>query len=739
MGKLIIVSNRLPVTIDRSDGELIYFPSAGGLATGLNSLKDSLDRKWVGWPGKAIADEWERAAIRKDLDGDGLVPVFLDDDDIRDFYGGFSNKVVWPHFHYFTQYTDYTHAEYWEAYERVNTRFAEAVLPLIEPGDTVWVHDYQLLLLPGLIRAQRAEVAIGFFLHIPFPSYEIFRILPWREELLEGMLGADLIGFHTFGYMRHFLSAAYRIAGHEHAFGRMQIDGREVNVDVYPMGIDYDKYAFFDPDESDEGVRAIKQLASGRRLVISVDRLDYTKGIPQRIRAIGRFLAEHPEYNRQVSFVMLVVPSRDSVDQYQELKHEVETLVSEINGQYGTFDWTPVKYFYRSLSFAALNALYQRADVALITPLRDGMNLVAKEYIASKERDRCGVLILSEMAGAANELTDAITVNPQDSEDIVAALDAALSMSKEEQGRRLANMQGRLRKYNVSNWAEAFMKDLKRLTMTPENSQANQLTDGALDDLLEAYRGARSRLLMLDYDGTLMGFHTDPQAVAPDESLLSLLRELAEAPHNKLIVNSGRDHVTLGRWLGELGIDLAAEHGVWRMREGEWQMAPGMTNAWKKRVMEVLDDMVERTPGSFVEEKEFSLAWHYRKADKDLGAKRVREFREVLSYMTRNLDLQVLEGHKVVEIKNAGVNKGKAAATWVEGGGFDFALTIGDDHTDEDTFKAMPAGAYTIKVGRDATSARFQVDSVEEVRALLRRLADVHADPAERPSASATR
>ena len=727
MGKLIIVSNRLPVTIDRQEGQLIYFPSAGGLATGLNSLDDSLDRKWVGWPGKAIKNDWEQEAIRKDLAGDGLVPVFLTNSEIEKFYGGFSNKVIWPHFHYFTQYTDYTHDEYWQAYKRVNKKFAKAVLDVLEPGDTVWVHDYQLLLLPGMIRASQPEVAIGFFLHIPFPSYEIFRILPWREAILKGVLGSDLIGFHTFGYMRHFLSAAYRIAGHEHSFGRMTIKGRSVNVDVYPMGIDYDKYAKFEPAASDDGVRAITALATGKRIVVSVDRLDYTKGIPQRIRAIARFLEEHPEYTRQVSFVMLVVPSRDSVDQYQELKHEVETLVGEVNGAYGTFDWTPIKYFYRSLSFTELNALYQRADVALITPLRDGMNLVAKEYIASKDRNGRGVLILSEMAGAANELTDALIVNPQDSEELVRALDQALSMPAEEQRERLEKMQNRLRKYNVSNWASAFMKDLQKLTVKNEPARVNHIGPAEMETLLADYRQAKTRLLMLDYDGTLMGFNADPQAVKPDEELLDMLAVLAKAEGNDLIVNSGRDHLTLERWVGHLGIDMAAEHGVWQRRNGDWTQAAGMTNEWKERVMEVLDDMVERTPGSFVEEKEYSLAWHYRKADKDLGAKRVREFREVLSYLTSNLDLQVLEGHKVVEIKNAGVNKGKAAATWIDEGRHDFAITIGDDHTDEDTFRAMPPHAYTIKVGRGKTSARFQVDNVEQVRELLNKLAATHA------------
>jgi len=517
MPKLIIVSNRLPVTIDRKQGELIYFPSAGGLATGLNSLDESLDRKWVGWPGKAIKEEWEQESIRNDLKGDGLVPVFLSNKEIENFYGGFSNKVIWPHFHYFTQYTDYTHDDYWKAYTKVNRKFADEISPLIEEGDTVWVHDYQLMLLPGMIRERHPNVAIGFFLHIPFPSYEIFRILPWRESILKGGLGSDLIGFHTFGYMRHFLSAAYRIGGFEHQFGRMEIDGRKVNVDVYPMGIDYNKYAFHEPDREDSGVQAIMNISRGLRIVLSVDRLDYTKGIPQRIRAIGRFLASHPEYTRQVSFVMLVVPSRDSVDQYQDLKHEVETLVGEINGLHGTFDWTPIKYFYRSLSFGSLNALYQRSDVALITPLRDGMNLVAKEYIASKEKSMRGVLILSEMAGAANELTDAITVNPQDSEEMVKALDQALSMSAEEQELRLSKMQERLRKYDVSNWAAAFMKDLKKLTMPVESTKVNLIDSEVMTKMMKDYQASKNRLLMLDYDGTLMSFQSDPQAVFPDQ------------------------------------------------------------------------------------------------------------------------------------------------------------------------------------------------------------------------------
>ncbi|MEO0628803.1 MAG: trehalose-6-phosphate synthase, partial [Bacteroidota bacterium] len=371
MSRLLIVSNRLPVTVNRKDGELHYHPSAGGLATGLNSLDDEYNKLWIGWPGQDVNDEWEKESIRQDLAKLKLAPVFLTPNEIEQYYEGFSNKTIWPHFHYFTEYTTYRDS-YWDAYEKVNRKFFEVVEQIIEDDDMVWVHDYQLMLLPNMIREKFPKVSIGFFLHIPFPSYEIFRILPWREELMRGLLGADQIGFHTFGYMRHFLSAAYRISGYEHEFGRLSIENREVNVDVFPMGIDYNKYAHPEIDQDDPIVREIEKLHSGRKLIVSIDRMDYTKGIPQRVKAFGDFLFNHPEYHQKIDLVMLVVPSRSNVDTYRELKREVDELVSRVNSEIGTFDWTPIHYFYRSLKFPALMKLYQETDIALITPLRDG-------------------------------------------------------------------------------------------------------------------------------------------------------------------------------------------------------------------------------------------------------------------------------------------------------------------------------------------------------------------------------
>ncbi|MCB9285455.1 MAG: bifunctional alpha,alpha-trehalose-phosphate synthase (UDP-forming)/trehalose-phosphatase [Lewinellaceae bacterium] len=722
MPRLIIISNRLPVTVNKKQGELHYYPSAGGLATGLNSLDETLDKIWIGWPGQALDDQWERESVKHHLAKDGLVPVFLSEEDIELYYEGFSNKVIWPHFHYFPQYTSYED-HYWEAYKEVNKKFAEVVIESIQPDDMVWVHDYQLLLLPALIRETYPDISIGFFLHIPFPSYELFRMLPWREQILRGMLGADQIGFHTFDYMRHFLSAAYRITGYEHYFGKLTVGKRMVNTDVFPMGIDYENYAFPDVEEdARSGMERIRRQTQGRKLVITIDRLDYTKGIPSRVKVFGRFLKKYPEYKTKVSFVLIVVPSRSNVDQYRDLKTEIDTLVGEFNSQYGTFDWTPILYFYRSLNFSELTTLYKVAEIAMITPLRDGMNLVAKEYIAAKEESKKGVLILSEMAGAANELYDALIVNPQDINEMADALKTALEMDEGEQRARLEKMQMRLKKYNVKNWAEDFINEQMRLMEEQKGENTNLLTEQDIQGLIEAYHKAKDRLIVLDYDGTLMEFHPDPMAVVPDEDLLTLLQSLKGQAGNQVVVSSGRDRDTLDKWLGPTGIDLAAEHGVWVKMGNRWKSAHGVVNAWKKDIRPVLDNMVERTPGSFIEEKQYSLAWHYRMTDKDLGEKRVREFRDTLLYLTANLDLQVLEGNKVVEIKNAGVNKGKAMLNWLSERDWDFIMAIGDDHTDEDTFKVMPPRAFTIKVGMAKTAARFQVVSVGNVRALLERL-----------------
>ncbi|MBF9224051.1 bifunctional alpha,alpha-trehalose-phosphate synthase (UDP-forming)/trehalose-phosphatase [Hymenobacter ruricola] len=728
MSRTIIVSNRLPTKVLRSEDGLTFQPSEGGLATGLGSIYRADGNVWVGWPGLFVDDPTEQAHVTQQLQADSMAPVFLTENEIQDYYEGFSNGTLWPTFHYFSQFALHNE-KHWQAYVAVNEKFCQAVLELAGPDDTIWVHDYQLLLLPAMLRRERPEATIGFFLHIPFPSYELIRVLPWGPQLLEGLLGADLVGFHTFGYMRHFLSAVAHLLGLPNQNGLVETADRTVLVDAFPMGIDYQRYAETAASEAViKHERTYREALPGMRVILSIDRLDYTKGIAERLLAFEQLLKRHPEWRGQASLLMVVVPSRDQVAQYQGLKVEIDELVGRINAKYSTIAWTPIQYFYRSFPFGELVALYRLADVALVTPVRDGMNLVAKEFIACKT-DQRGVLILSERAGAARELSDALLINPTDTNQMVAALHEALLMPKEEQTARMTHLQDLVRQYDVFAWTKLFMDRLAYSKIKQHLLDVDALDADTRTQLLRDYETAPKRLLLLDYDGTLMRFYATPQRAQPDAELLELLQALADNPRNRVVIISGRDHGTLERWLGHLPLDFIAEHGVWLRRHGDdWSLFRELRADWKVELRPILEQYVRRTAGSLIEEKDYSLVWHFRRADAELGAMRARELMNHLTFMTSNTDLQVLEGSKVIEIKNAGVNKGTASARWVSTEQPDFILALGDDRTDEDTFGALPPEAYTVKVGRAPRSlARYSLTGPAEVRKLLQSLLGVEA------------
>ncbi len=725
MSKLIIVSNRLPVTVSRAGGKISLRPSVGGVATGMSSLSEPKQRLWFGWPGLAndkLTVE-NQQAVRHDLQELGCHPVFLSAKDIRGFYSGFSNKTIWPLFHYFVQHAIFKE-ELWESYKRVNEIFCREIAPHINKGDILWIHDYQLMLLPGMIRQIAPETQIGFFLHIPFPSFELIRLIPWREQILEGLLGADLLGFHEYDYVRHFLSSAYRIAGYEHQLSELHVRDRLVRVDAFPMGIDYDKYA---RSAQQPGVRReIERIQTNRnvRLIISVDRLDYTKGILARLEAYDWFLTKNPKYRGKVSLVVIAVPSRTKVDQYNDLRDQIEQLVGRINGTYGTLEWTPISYMYRSLPFEELAALYNAADAALITPLRDGMNLVAKEFVAcQQEKAHQGILILSEMAGAASELCEAIIVNPHNKDRLVGAMKEALEMPQDERRRRNLMMQSRVSRYTVARWAHDFIHNLNEIKIQQEDLLTTRISTARQEEIEKQYQSAGRRLFLLDYDGTLVPFVKRPEDAHPDAQIRKILETLATDTKNEVVVISGRDKNTLGAWLGDLPVNLIAEHGAFFRTQGQmWEEPVPIETDWKRIIRPILELTVDRTPGSLLEEKDYSLVWHCRKSEPDLAKLRTQELNDALTSLTANLNIGVFEGSKIVEIKNINVNKGEAARMWLAKQDWSFVFCAGDDYTDEDMFAVLPEHAISCKIGGGSSKARFRLNSPQELRQFLQRL-----------------
>lgn len=728
--KTIIVSNRLPFHIKIENNSIEKVSSVGGLATGINGLRDG-NTLWVGWPGLAeedipcddLKDEMVEMIIKKDC-----IPVCLTNHDLKNYYNGFCNKTLWPLFHYFTEYVEYS-KKTWESYKNVNKKFADDVIDYAEKDNLIWVHDYHLMLVPYYIKQRRPELSIGFFLHIPFPSFEIFRILPCREKLLEGLLAADLIGFHTHDYQSHFLKTVSNLLDVEIHCNTIKYKGTVTRLRCFPMGIDVEKFAKDNVNENNENensslqkeLTVYKHANPDVALILSIDRMDYTKGIPQRIKAFSYFLKKYPQYREKVKLLMLAVPSRSGIPQYQLLKNEVHELVGNINGHYRTINWSPIWYFYRELPFTDLVDLYRSCRIALLTPIRDGMNLVAKEYIASRVNNT-GVLILSEMAGAAKEMGEAILINPNNYEEVARAIVTALEMPLTEQKRRNEILREKLKKQDVHTWAKDFLNELK---YTQHNTQpaAQYLDENVLDEILASYKTANKRAFLLDYDGTLVDFKNRPEDAYPDSKLIDLIRKISSDSKNDITIISGRDRHTLEDWFKNLRITLIAEHGAYlhECYKYDWCSTGSFSSHWIADVRQLLQQFVDRTPGSFIEQKAYSIAWHYRMADSEIGSKHAKELFSLLHRMAENENINIIDGDKVLEIVNNEVNKGVAVQQLLKNKQVDFIISIGDDKTDEFMFEKLRNCGATIKVGTAATSARYYVRDTQEVRKLLRK------------------
>lgn len=734
--RLIIVSNRLPFQVKIVNKKMHLTESDGGLVSSLKSYFESSNKQFhfetTLWVGTADFDSKHWDAVKTKVSNEvsyEVEAVFPEKKTYSKFYNGFCNATLWPLFHYFPSYVEFDGTTF-DAYEEMNRMFAEKLLSILQPNDVLWVHDYQLMLLPGMIREKMPDATIGYFHHIPFPSFEIFRMLhrPWKERIVNGLLGADLIGFHTHEYVQHFLKTVQMTVGHDHRFRTIYTANRSVKAEMFPLGIDFDKFHdAVDSPKVNELNAQITESFPNKKIIFSVDRLDYTKGITHRLLGYERFLELFPEWKEKVVFILVVVPSRQIVTKYTERKKMIEEETGRINGKLSTLTWQPIIYRYNHLEFHELVSLYNTADVGLITPLRDGMNLVAKEFIASK-RDR-GVLILSELAGAANELGEAIQVNPMDKNEVAHAISTALAMDQKISAQKIHMQQERLRDYTVIHWMNDFLGQLNEIKEVQYRQRTKHLSSSAMLNMLTRYRKAERRALLLDYDGTLVPFSKHPSLAVPDTTLLELLRTLAFDQRNEVTIISGRSSASLNEWFSDLPINLISEHGAAiRFKDGEWNYTTESEHSWKKLVRPTLDLFCQRSPGSFVEEKNHTLVWHYRNVETDLGFIRSRELLDNLHHLLRNSNLNVIDGNKVLEIRNAGIDKGTITRTFLEQNKFEFVMAIGDDKTDEDMFNVLSEDQFSIKIGSGHTNAQYSLADQKEAIALLTQLAKV-SDP----------
>ena len=643
--RLVIASNRLPFTVESVRSRLELRTTTGGLASALAAVHQHGDNVWVGWPGDCSAlDERARAELDVTLEQRRFVPIALSGRELVDYYDGICNAALWPVLHYQLERLPLNFSPF-EAYRAVNERFADALISRHRPGDILWIHDYHLMLVPAMVRRRLPDAQIGFFLHTPFPAGDVFRVLPWRRELLDGILGATLVGFQTAGDAANFGATLRGLMGYHVDASGVIADGRRVDFGTYPVGIDADRLR--------DGGRPTRRFTrTDCRLFVGVDRLDYTKGIPLRLAAFERLLAAHQSLRGGVQLLQVAVPSREHVPAYGTLRREVEALIARVNVRFGTPSWTPVRYFPESLPPADLAALYRAADVMLVTSLRDGMNLVAKEFVSSRD-DEDGVLVLSELTGAAGELQEALTVNPYSVDDLVDTMVHALEMDTEERRSRMVALRLRTAGHTVQNWADRFTCDINAATTGCLNRPAAAA---------ETIRGSIERgihvSLVLPFEGILVPDARDASRSGPDPELMHLLRELTVRSGLTVHLVTGFDHELIDEWFDRVPAVLWAEHGLWRREAGgrRWRLTQWTASEWVDDVRQLMEQFVASTPGAFVEARPTALTWHFGRADAALGQSQAQTLAALLRDAADFLGYEVSASAGVVEVRAAGLS-----------------------------------------------------------------------------------
>lgn len=723
MPRCLLVSNRLPVAYNSKTKA--FTASSGGLVSaiiGLDSSKIGFDFEWMGILTDDINPEQIEQLKTTQAKNIPNHPIIVSKKKYDDYYNLYCNNVLWPLFHYERNMVRHR-TEGWNAYLEINQEVADAIVQEAKDDDIVWVHDFQLMMVPGMVKDKRPELKLGFFLHIPFPSSEIFRELPQRKEIIHSLMRCDQLGFHDMSYLNHFRSSIQRVLG--------ELPSQEKTWGVYPISIDTDHFEALTREEDTlEFNIQYKDNKKKMKWILGVDRLDYTKGLLLKLSAYKAFLRKYPEERGKVQLVQIVIPSRTDVPEYKALKNRLEQLVSSINGEFGSPSWMPIQYIYHSVTPNELSALYQTSEVLFVTSRRDGMNLVSLEYVISQDEKHPGVVVLSEFAGAHSTLSYAMSINPWNIQDTAAKLKDALEHSESKRRMEMKAMKDFLKRYTSSDWARLNLQDIIR-EESKSKEKVQVLPDTGDFPWMEKLE-KKSILFFCDLDGTLAPIASNPKDVKLQSETIELLQMIGKKKQCEFVIVSGRDKEFLEEQFidNDFEFPLAACHGAYSYtpKENRWRtLIPQDSTKWKETVIEILDLYTSRTPESFIEDKGHALTWHYRNSPRDfaefLATKLFFELEEALA----GQPVHVNRGKKVIEVKSMHANKGYFVQQWIQTmlKKPEVVVAIGDDTTDEDMFSVIQARRdiqpYCIKVGQEKTEALYLIKEQQSVNLFLKK------------------
>nr|GMD95577.1 probable alpha,alpha-trehalose-phosphate synthase [UDP-forming] 9 [Ipomoea batatas] len=779
----IIVANMLPLHAQRDEGISKWCFSLDEDSL-LLQLKDGFSPEseviYVGSLKVDIdASEQEEVAQRL-LDEFKCVPTFIPPDIHKNFYYGFCKQQLWPLFHYMLpmcpDHADRFDRHLWQAYVSANKLFADKVMEVVNPEDDyIWVHDYHLMVLPTFLRKRYHRVKLGFFLHSPFPSSEIYRTLPVRDEILKGLLNCDLIGFHTFDYARHFLSCCSRMLGldYESRRGHIGLDyfGRTVYIKILPVGVHMGRLvSMLNLSSTFDKVKEVQEQFKGKIVILGVDDMDIFKGISLKMLSFELLLKQRPGLQGKIVLVQIVNPARSSGKDVQEAKRETYLTVRRVNQRYGSPGYEPVILIDRPVAHYEKAAYYAVAECCIVNAVRDGMNLVPYKYIVCRQGSpgmddamgietdspRTSMLVVSEFIGCSPSLSGAIRVNPWDIEAVAEALDVAITMTGSEKQLRHEKHYRYVSSHDVAYWARSFVQDLERATQDHYNKRCWGIGLGlgfkvislspsfrklSIEHIVSSYRRTNRRVIFLDYDGTIVPESTIVKS--PSVEVITFLNALSNDPKNTVFIVSGRGRNQLNEWLAPCErVGLAAEHGYfirWS-KASNWECMDADIE-WKGIVEPVMKQYTDATDGSFIETKETALVWHHQDADPDFGSCQAKEMLDHLENVLANEPAVVKRGQHIVEVKPQGVTKGlvaeKVLSAMVKSGKPpDFVMCVGDDRSDEDMFESIvncvsslslkfAPEIFACTVGQKPSRARYYLDDTADVVRMLRGLANV--------------